>query len=83
MDRKKNKASLKKASLQLIQDEKEYCKDEDESGEYEEEDVGSKPYVAKVEDEKEDDLTNVALDSLEYKDAHLAFDPEKSPKFDN
>ena len=32
---------------------------------------------------EEDDSTDVSLDGLSYKEAHLAFDREKSPKLDD
>jgi hypothetical protein len=30
----------------------------------------------------DDDLSDVEFDGLNYEDAHVAFDPEKSPKLD-
>ena len=30
----------------------------------------------------DDDLSDVEFDGLDYEDAHVAFDPEKSPKLD-
>ena len=60
----KKEVATKQVLLQLAKDEKEY--------------VLSKAYIGL----DEGDSTDVACDGfgLDYKDAHLVFDPEKSPK---
>lgn len=60
----KKKKATKQALIQLAQDEKEYG-------------AQSKAYVCLHDD---DDQKEDAFDGLDYEDAHLEFDLEKSPK---
>jgi hypothetical protein len=66
----RKKEAEKQAFLQLAKDEKEF--------------VPSKKSVASV-DEDSTDVGHLSdqdsLDAIDYDNAHLAFDPEKSPKF--
>ena len=66
----RKEAARKASLLQIAKDEAEYNR--------------SKPRVASVEEDADDDgflSEEERLDAIEYENVHLAFDPEKSPKF--
>ena len=66
----KNKVANKQSLLQIAKDEKEYAPSKARVGLVEEDSTD----VAFYSDEE-------SFDALDYENAYLAFDPEKSPKF--
>ena len=67
---KKKKVANKQSLLQIAKDEKEYAPSKARVGLVEEDSID----VAFYSDKE-------SFDALDYKNAYLAFDPEKSPKF--
>ena len=69
----RKKAGKTQSIKQHAEDEKEYKATKKPS-------LKQHPKAYKTLDD--DDLSDVEFDGLDYEDAHVAFDPEKSPKLD-
>lgn len=69
-------AERKKAGK--IQSIKQHAEDEKEYKTTKKPSLKQHPKAYKTLDD--DDLSDVEFDGLDYEDAHVAFDPEKSPK---